>query len=227
MEKKKSGMHKSIIMMMLLALLLMAATYAWMVNMTHSDITALNFLVEDNIPVTFLGANPETGAYDDVLEEGDLQLTGLKPGDSTTVKIKVERYSGKDKELYIKLIGVGVEGYDGRPPRVITVGGIGYDISSFITIDIRTTDTDESVTVTGQPIPLSSTDHESILDILELVQRYRWPTDHSDYEVMYLNLTVTVNREITVPGGTLKINSFQKQKVTAGRLNVQAVDPDN
>ncbi len=221
---RKKNMNKSILMMMLLALLLMGASYAWLIDVTHTDITNLDFFAEENVVVTFWGYNEATGQYDIRLEEGDLRLTGLKPGDSNTTRIKLERFAPKDKGIYIKLLGVEIAGYNGKAPIVVTKAGIGYDISSFISIDVRTVDTDQSVTITGNPIPFDRTDHESILDILELVQGYEWPTNGNETETLYLDMTVSIAQSINVTGGSISINDYQKQSISAGRLNVQAVD---
>ncbi len=225
-DRKK--INKSIIMMLLLTLLLIGATYAWLISVTHTDITGLNFIADDNITVTFWGYNATTGAFDIPIMDGDLKLKGMKPGDSKTVRIKMERYSPQDKGLYIKLLGVEAVGSDGGEPYSLEVGGSKYNISSFISADIRTPDTNtvsgESITVTGQPIPFDMADHESILDILELVQGYPWPTDGTDYEVKYLDLVIHLLETRSVTGGSISIMEFQKQKVVAGNLNVQAVN---
>jgi hypothetical protein len=236
-DKKK--ISKSIIMMLLLALLLMGVTYAWLINITHTDITSLDFYADDNIAVTFWDYNTTTAAFDIPLRDGDLKLTGMKPGTSKTVRMKLERYSPDDKGLYIKLLGVEAKSSDGSAPIVISKGGAEYNIGSFIMADVLTVTfggivddstggplgtTIESITVTGNPIPFDKTDNESILDILELVQNYPWPTDGSDYEVKYLDLVISLVETRNVTGGSISIQNFQKQKITAGKLNVQAVD---
>lgn len=236
-DKKK--ISKSIIMMLLLALLLMGVTYAWLINITHTDITSLDFYADDNIAVTFWDYNTTTAAFDIPLRDGDLKLTGMKPGTSKTVRMKLERYSPDDKGLYIKLLGVEAKSSDGSAPIVISKGGAEYNIGSFIMADVLTVTfggvfddsaggplgtTIESITVTGNPIPFDKTDNESILDILELVQNYPWLTDGSDYEVKYLDLVISLVETRNVTGGSISIQNFQKQKITAGKLNVQAVD---
>lgn len=234
-DKKRIG--KTIIMMLLLALLLMGVTYAWLINVTHTDITSLDFFADDNIAVTFWGYNATTAAFDIPIRDGDLKLTGMKPGDSKTVRMKLERFSPDSKGLYIKLLGVEAMSSDGSAPIVVSKGGAEYNIGSFISADILTVTfggvyehggplgtTLQSITVTGNPIPFDRTDNDSILDILELVQGYPWPTDGSDYEVKYLDLVISLAETRNVTGGSISIQNFQKQKITAGKLNVQAVD---
>ena len=238
-NKDKRKITKNIIMMLLLALLLMGVTYAWLINITHTDITSLDFFADDNIAVTFWDYNTTTAAFDIPIKDGDLKLTGLKPGDSKTVRIKLERYSPKSKDLYIKLLGVEAKSSDGGAPTVVSKGGIEYNIGSFISADIMTVTfagvydttyggplgtTVASITVTGQPVPFDKTDNESILDILELVQGYHWPTDGSDYEIKYLDMIISLVETRNVTGGSISIQSFQKQKITAGKLNIQAVN---
>ena len=135
-DRKK--ITKNIIMMLLLALLLMGVTYAWLINMTHTDITSIDFFADDNIAVTFWDYNTTTAAFDIPIKDGDLKLTGMKPGDSKTVRIKLERYSPQNKDLYIKLLGVEAMSSDGGEATVVSKGGKDYNIGSFIFADIMT-----------------------------------------------------------------------------------------
>lgn len=239
-NREKRSITKNIIMMLLLALLLMGVTYAWLINITHTDITSLDFFVDDNISVTFWDYNTTTAAFDIPVKDGDLKLTGMKPGDAKTVRIKLERYSPQNKDLYIKLLGVEAKSSDGSAPTVISRGGVDYNIGSFISADIMTVTfagvydstyggprgtTVASITVNHAPVAFDRTDNESILDILELVQGYHWLTGGSENETMYLDMIISLADEIeAVDGSHISIQNFQKQKIIAGKLNIQAVN---
>lgn len=209
--------------MICLALLMIAATYAWMIDTTDTDIDKMDFWAPENVTVTFWGYDENTDDYSIPLENGDLRLSGLKPGHTITVRIKVERFNDGDKSLYIKLLGVEAVGINGEEPYVITRNGVGYDVSNFVTVDIRTVDTDESVTITGEPIPFSEADHDSLFDILNLVEGYEWPASGMEKDVLWLNMNISLLNSIDAGGKPLSLNNYQKQTIKVDALNVETV----